>query len=115
MSDPTPIELAALFRPLIEAELADLTALRAASKGDRAPVELDQQSIGRVSRIDSMQVQAMSQAAEARRQQRMRILQATLERLKGDEFGYCIECGEFIGMKRLEVDPAALRCIGCAS
>ncbi|MFN3402364.1 MAG: TraR/DksA family transcriptional regulator [Ferrovibrio sp.] len=115
MSEPEARELEAMFRPVIEAEIAELTELRAASKGDRAPVELDQQSIGRVSRIDSMQVQAMSQAAEARRQLRMRVLEGALARLGGEEFGYCSECGEFIGLQRLKIDPAALRCIGCAS
>ncbi|MFN4183162.1 MAG: TraR/DksA family transcriptional regulator [Hyphomonas sp.] len=114
MSDPSPDEMRALFRAPIKAELAELQQLRHASKTDRAPVELDQQSIGRVSRIDSMQVQAMSQAAEARRQQRAVSLEAALLRLDGEEFGFCTDCGDFIGLERLKIDPAVFRCVSCA-
>ncbi|WP_233356192.1 TraR/DksA family transcriptional regulator [Henriciella aquimarina] len=104
-----------MFEPLIREELNELKALRERSEGDRKPVELDQQSIGRVSRIDSLQVQAMSKAAEARRQQRVRALEAALQRLEDGEFGYCTECAEPIAPGRLKTDPAATRCIGCAS
>lgn len=114
MPDPSPGDLKNAFGPLIEAELSELCGLRAASKGDRAPIELDQQSIGRVSRIDSLQVQAMSNAAEARRQIRTRTLEAALARLDSDEYGYCADCANFIGMPRLKIDPAAIRCIDCA-
>ncbi len=112
---PDEESLRAVFVPRIEAELEELRALRKLSQSDRATVDLDQQSIGRVSRIDSLQVQAMANAAESRRMQRMRMLEAALERIKEGEFGYCNECGEFIGQRRLEVDSAAIRCVSCAS
>ena len=102
------------FETLIRSELDELKSLRDGSKGDRKPVELDQQSVGRVSRIDSLQVQAMSNAAEARRQQRVRMLEAALQRIADGEFGYCTECAEPINEGRLKTDPAATRCIGCA-
>lgn len=114
MGTPSPQYLKDRFAPVIQSQLAELQAISALSKSDRAIVELDQQSIGRVSRIDSLQVQAMAQAAEARRLSRIRQLQFSLERLQDEEFGYCIECGEFIGLARLDIDPATLRCIGCA-
>ncbi|MEQ8558151.1 MAG: TraR/DksA C4-type zinc finger protein [Henriciella sp.] len=110
----TEEELAATFEPLIRTELDDLKSLREGAKGDRKPVELDQQSVGRVSRIDSLQVQAMSNAAEARRQKRVRALQAALQRIEDGEFGYCTECAEPIAEGRLRTDPAATRCISCA-
>ena len=37
------------------------------AKTDRAPVELDQSSVGRLSRMDAMQMQAMAVAAQQRR------------------------------------------------
>lgn len=114
MEDPSQHYLRDHFDPKVRAELSDLHAVSALSKADRAPVALDQQSIGRVSRIDSLQVQAMAQAAEARRLARIRQLEFTLARLQDEEFGYCIECGEFIGLARLDIDPAALRCVACA-
>lgn len=115
MADPSPAALDAKFRPLIEDELAQLETLSMRGREDRKPVELDQQSTGRVSRIDSLQVQAMAKAADRRRLAHKGHLRAALERLDEGEFGWCEDCGEFIGLKRLEVDPANARCIACAS
>lgn len=93
---------------------AELVALSQASISDREPVELDQQSIGRLSRLDSMQVQAMARASDVRRNQEIRRIDAALKRVDEDEYGWCVECGEAIAPKRLEIDPAAARCAGCA-
>jgi len=38
---------------------------------------------------------------------------AALERLEAGTYGECIECGESVGLKRLQAYPAAARCIGC--
>lgn len=111
--DPEPEELAHLFRARLEAERRELDGLSETTGEDRSPVTLDQQSVGRVSRIDSLQVQAMAQAAEGRRQLRRRRVGAALARMEEGEFGYCAECGEFIGLKRLEVDPTVIRCVAC--
>lgn len=92
----------------------DLEALSLGAAGDRKPVELDQQSVGRLSRQDSLQVQAMANAADARRAGELRRIAAALVRLEAGEYGWCVECGEEIGAKRLEVDPAAARCRECA-
>lgn len=93
---------------------AELEALSQGAAGDRKPVELDQQSVGRLSRQDSLQVQAMAHAAEARRAGELRRIAAALVRLEAGEYGWCVECGEEIGDRRLEVDPAAARCRDCA-
>lgn len=93
---------------------AELLALSEAADEDRKPVELDQQSVGRLSRMDSLQVQAMAKAADARRAMELRRIDAALERVEEGDPGYCVECGEEIEAKRLDVDPAAPRCAGCA-
>jgi len=80
----------------------------------RRPVELDQQSVGRLSRMDAMQVQAMAMATEQRRQLRVRQIDAALKRIEDGEFGYCLGCGEPIPEKRLAIDPASPRCVRCA-
>jgi DnaK suppressor protein len=92
----------------------ELEALSKGAAADRKPVELDQQSVGRLSRQDSLQVQAMAHAADARRAGELRRIAAALARLDAGEYGWCVECGEEIGEKRLEIDPAAARCRGCA-
>jgi RNA polymerase-binding transcription factor DksA len=42
-------------------------------------------------------------------------IRAALDRIKKDEYGDCLTCGEPIGDKRLEVIPHATQCIKCAS
>lgn len=101
-------------RERLLAERADLDRLSAASADGRRPVELDQASVGRLSRIDAMQGQAMAQATEQRRAQRRSRIDAALRRIEGGEFGWCIACGEAIAPARLNLDPAVPTCIGCA-
>lgn len=84
------------------------------SKESRATVMLDQQSVGRLSRMDALQGQAMAKAEEDRRQLAVRRIDAALSRLDREEFGECMECGEWIAVKRLEWDPTVLKCIDCA-
>jgi DnaK suppressor protein len=40
-------------------------------------------------------------------------IEAALHRLDREEYGFCHECGEFIGVARLEALPFAGRCGGC--
>lgn len=84
------------------------------SAADRAPVALDQESVGRLSRIDAMQVQAMALAQQRRRQSELGAINSALRRLEEGEFGYCIKCGEEIAPERLEHNPAVATCIACA-
>lgn len=82
---------------------------------EQAPVILDQQSVGRLSRMDAMQRQAMAQETARRREAEIKRLRVALARLDDDEFGYCAECGEEIPLRRLEIDPGAATCVACAS
>ncbi|GAB5427241.1 MAG: TraR/DksA C4-type zinc finger protein [Devosia indica] len=102
------------FEALIRDELAELQRLAEGTEADRAPVQLDQQSVGRLSRMDAMQGQALAQASGLRRQARKVALEMALRRLETEEFGDCLDCGEPIALKRLEIDPAATLCISCA-
>ncbi|MFQ5622358.1 MAG: TraR/DksA family transcriptional regulator [Paracoccaceae bacterium] len=103
------------FRDLIGARLAELAALSEVSEDSRGTVTLDQQSVGRLSRMDALQQQAMASATEARRERERQSLRAALQRLDAGEFGYCETCGEDIARKRLQLNPAATRCIDCVS
>ena len=85
------------------------------STESRAPVELDQQSIGRLSRMDAMQQQQMAAAQERARRRDLARIEMAERRLSEGEYGYCIECGEEIAEKRLAIDPMAEKCIRCAS
>ncbi|MCK0129598.1 TraR/DksA family transcriptional regulator [Erythrobacter sp. F6033] len=81
----------------------------------RAPVTLQQDSVGRLSRMDAMQQQAMAQAQEHRRAAERTRIAAALVRIDEGEWGYCLTCGEEIAQKRLEHDPSIATCVRCAS
>ncbi len=93
---------------------AELEAVAATGDESAAVVELDQSKVGRLSRMDAMQAQAMAQASTQRREQMLRNITAALGRIERNEFGYCQSCEEPINEKRLEFDPTAVLCIDCA-
>ncbi len=115
MTEPTNADLAARYSPRLEAERAEILAASDDTKDSRKPVELDQQSVGRLSRMDALQGQAMAKGLEARRHGRLKAIAAALARIEAEEFGWCEDCGEFIGEGRLDFDPCAVRCVSCAS
>lgn len=84
------------------------------AEADRAPVALDQESVGRLSRIDAMQMQAMAVAQLRRRQAQRSAIDAALSRIEAGEYGYCLKCGEEIAPARLDYNPAVATCIDCA-
>jgi DnaK suppressor protein len=104
----------AQMRARLAAEREALERLARSTAAGRDAGELDQSRIGRLGRLDALQGQAMALAVARRRQQEMRRIEAALERLDAGEYGYCITCGEEIGLKRLESDPTTPQCIDCA-
>ncbi|KQO31702.1 molecular chaperone DnaK [Pseudomonas sp. Leaf83] len=78
-------------------------------------VELDQSKVGRLSRMDALQQQAMNDAIRSRAQHERVRLQLALKRWHEGEYGWCNQCGELIASGRLEFDPATPLCITCAS
>jgi DnaK suppressor protein len=115
MTEPTPDALKEAFLPRLEEELRGLRQASVQTAADRKPVELDQQSVGRLSRMDAMQQRAMAAAQETRRHGRIRALDAAIRRIQTGEFGFCEDCGDFIGLRRLELEPTIMRCRDCAS
>lgn len=83
------------------------------SEADVQPVTLDQQSVGRVSRIDAIQQQQMAIASREQDKSLLIAINNSLERVDNDEYGYCLECGESIGFARLQVQPQAEYCVSC--
>jgi DnaK suppressor protein len=81
----------------------------------RGPVELDQSSVGRLSRMDAMQMQAMALATRRRRLDQAHRIRVALQRLVEGAYGYCVNCGEPIAPARLDLDPAVPTFIACAS
>lgn len=91
----------------------ELEALERDEADSAGTVELDQQRMGRLSRMDALQGQQMAQASARRRKEMLTRIEGALRRVETGDFGYCFVCGEPIGANRLSVDPTVTRCIDC--
>lgn len=96
----------------LRAEIEAQTQLNA---GATDAVELDQSRMGRLSRMDAMQAQAMSQATHQRRLLILQRIEPALQRLDKGQWGLCVRCEDEIAPARLTIDPTCLLCLECAS
>lgn len=102
------------FRAMLLRQQTELEEMDESSRAAAKPVELDQASVGRLSRMDAIRAQQMARESERRRQQQLIKIEAALRRIESGEFGCCLSCGEEIDIRRLTVDPTSTRCISCA-
>lgn len=107
------LDLEALRAKLLARREELLAEDRLSSEG-RAPVTLDQDSVGRLSRIDAMQLQQMALAQARRRKTERGAIDTALQRMDVGEYGYCLKCGEDIAPARIEHSPSVTTCIACA-
>lgn len=103
------------FKALLQQLRNELLSAEASGEAAERTVELDQSRVGRLSRMDAMQAQAMSVETGRRRRVKLRQADLALQRIADGTFGSCHDCGEPIGDGRLRVDPTVLLCIDCAS
>ena len=102
------------YKKLLDERLEKIRLGHGAQLKEGAPVELDQSCVGRLSRMDAMQQQAMAQATTRRTEVEKQRIQTALSRMRSGDYGYCVKCDEDISEGRLRVDPATLVCIDCA-
>jgi DnaK suppressor protein len=107
------LNLAAFRQRLLDLQQS-LRKMADSSAESTLPVELDQTRVGRVSRMDALQQQAMAQETARRRELELQRIKSALIRIDNDNFGYCIGCDELIDKQRLEIEPTLLHCIDCA-
>ena len=112
-ADPLGPARLARLRARLEAQREELETQLAAGDDASRPVELDQQSVGRVSRIDAIQQQQIALAGREQTESRLRLVRRALERCARDEYGYCLRCGEAIAVARLEARPFVELCVDC--
>ena len=103
------------FKQLILLQQQELIEMNQRSRTSTQPVNLDQSSVGRLSRMDAMQSQAMALESKRRREIQLKRISTALERIEEGEYGYCATCEEEINRRRLEVDPTNPFCVSCAS
>lgn len=101
------------FRERLEAELEQMrdALVQAAVSADTVP--LDQSSVGRLSRMDALQQQAMAQDGQERLAVRVRRIEAALDRVRANTFGDCCQCGTRIETGRLRLDATTVFCADC--
>ena len=112
--DLTPSQLNQLV-DLLKRQKIELQQELEKTRADSQPVTLDQQSVGRVSRIDAIQQQQMAIANREQNKNQLVAIAKSLNRVENEEYGYCLECAESIGFKRLQVQPYAEFCLDCQS
>ena len=103
------------FREQLLARRVELQAVMDSASDSAKPVELDQTRVGRLSRMDALQGQAMAKETERRRGVELQRIASALARIEDEDFGYCVTCGEEIPLQRLELDPVVTTCIACAN
>jgi len=110
----SPQQLKQLHKAL-EAKQQQLEAQLVSSDIDTKPVTLDQQSVGRVSRIDAIQQQQMALASQQQSMLLLKRIDLALRRIDLAEYGYCLQCEEPIAFARLQAQPFASLCLDCQS
>ncbi|MDA0796132.1 MAG: TraR/DksA C4-type zinc finger protein [Proteobacteria bacterium] len=102
------------FRRALLDLMTELTELESLSSEATKPVQLDQSTVGRLSRMDAMQGVEMAKEASRRRKQQLARIPLALERIALGSYGRCALCDEDIVLGRLHIDPTYTRCINCA-
>jgi DnaK suppressor protein len=101
------------MKPILERLMHSLEEEQRLAAPNARTVTLDPSSVGRLSRMDAMQQQAMAQASLKRLDVQRRRVEAALDRTRRGTYGPCCACGSDIGLDRLLTDPAAPFCMDC--
>jgi DnaK suppressor protein len=109
----TPAQLDAIRDDLVSIQRRLERSLKLSAAAAR-PVELDQSSVGRLSRIDAIQNQHLTMGLEEREHARYAQVRDALARIAAGTYGRC-GCGAQIQFERLLVFPETMRCGACPS
>lgn len=77
------------------------------------PVEPDS-AIGRISRMDAINNQSVTQASLRQAEEKLKNLNRVLSRIDTRDFGFCQKCGNEIHIRRIMIRPESLLCVNCA-
>ncbi len=101
------------LRATIKAEIARLKGEIVRLNELAKPVSPDN-AIGRLSRLDNMINQGVSNYSLGQARTRLVKLEWMVEHMQDSEFGICEECGEDIPVARLQAVPESRLCVECA-
>lgn len=85
-----------------------------ATSGAARPRDLEQDTVGRLSRIEALQSQGLTHTLAEREKAQLAQIVAALRRLEEGTYGACNGCGGSIPFERLLVFPETLACAACA-
>ncbi len=91
---------------------ANAQALLRQTAGDTRPVDLDL-PIGRLTRIDAIQMQGMAQMNRYQLEIRLKQVDASLAAMDRGTYGICRHCQEPVQLERLEALPETPFCVEC--
>jgi len=80
------------------------------SEVDGVPADIEQNREDAAQRSEDDEMEAALSIID---QQELRAINGALERLEGDDYGLCVNCGRPISFERLQVEPQTLRCLLC--
>lgn len=105
-------------RDMIRDELLrSLTKLERSMKANglaARPRDLEQDTVGRLSRVEALQSQGLTKTLAEREKAQLEQIVAALRRLEDGTYGSCNCCGGPIPVERLMVFPETLACSTCA-
>lgn len=111
MSNLTPEKLEQFREILLLAKASAEALLTQTSTSE--PIERSGSAIGRLTRMDAIQMQAMEQMSRGQLQVRLQQIEAALKSFDRGTYGLCRLCREPIGIHRLEALPEAPFCVYC--
>jgi DnaK suppressor protein len=110
----TDVDFLEEMRALLEERREAIARISSTTSEAAATVELDQARLGRLSRMDAMQSQAMAKEIGRRNQRELTAIEEALRRIDEGEYGLCRRCEMEIAEARLRANPATPLCIDCA-
>ena len=109
-----PAQLAQIRDELLRALARLERSLRIAGAAERA-VDLEQDTVGRLSRIDALQNQGLVRQLEERERTQLTQIADALRRIDEGVYGLCNACGVAVPFERLLVYPETRACAACAT
>lgn len=82
--------------------------------GAESAHDLEQDTVGRLSRIEALQNQGLTKSLRERERSQLAQVVEALRRIEDGTYGTCGACGHAIPFERLLVFPEAAACAGCA-
>ena len=91
----------------------EIESLVQIDESEAATVELDQSKVGRLSRMDALQRQAIAHVSQEHHLIQLQMINTALIAIKEGDYGYCEACGKAIPFERLSIKPESHCCVSC--